>query len=339
MILAADVGGTKADLALFALDGGRLVEIRHERFPTAAADGLEPLIDRFLGADRGRLTACAVGFAGPVRDGRVVGLNLPWTVEADALAARLGLPRVELLNDLEAVAYGLAGLDPAQTRLLHPGTPDPRGTVAVLAAGTGLGQAYVVHGRDGSTHACASEGGHADFAPRNELEWELAQWIAARHEGHASWERVLSGLGLGHIYDFLRDTGRCEEPAWLTAERAAGDPNAALSAADGKAEIATRTLDIFASCLGSQAGNLALTVLATGGIYLAGGIPPRIAERLADGRFVRAFRDKGRLAPLVESIPVRIVLDKRIAVRGAATVAAGCAMLRPDATAMPAPRS
>ncbi len=337
MILAADVGGTKADLALFARDDGRLVETRYERFPTAAWDGLEPLIERFLGADRTRLTACAVGVAGPVRDGRVAGTNLPWTVEAKPLAARLGLPTITLLNDLEAVAYGLAGLDPAQTRLLHPGTPDSHGTVAVLAAGTGLGQAFVVMGRDGSTHACASEGGHADFAPRTDLEWELAQWIAARHEGHASWERVLSGLGLGHVYDFLRDTGRCSEPAWLAAERAAGDPNAALSAADGRAEIATQALDLFVACLGAQAGNLALTVLATGGVYLGGGIPPRIADRLADGRFVRAFRDKGRLASLVESIPVRIVLDKRIAVRGAATVALrGLAAAAPS---VPAPRS
>lgn len=337
MILAADVGGTKADLALFAVAGGRLVETRHERFPTAAADGLEPLIDRFLGADRAHLTACAVGVAGPVCDGKVAGTNLPWTVEAKSLAARLDLPAVTLLNDLEAVAYGLAGLDPAQTRLLHPGTPDPRGTVAVLAAGTGLGQAFVVTGRDGSTHACPSEGGHADFAPRSDLEWELATWIAARHEGHASWERVLSGLGLGHIYDFLRDTGRCTEPAWLAAERAAGDPNAALSAADGRAEIATQALDLFVGCLGAQSGNFALSVLATGGVYLGGGIPPRIADRLADGRFVRAFRDKGRLAPLVESIPVRIVLDKRIAVRGAATVAMrGLAVA---AAAVPTPRS
>jgi len=321
MILAADIGGTKADLALFAIDGGTLVETRRARFPTAAWDGLEPLLDHFLGADRGALTACAVGVAGPVRDGRVAGTNLPWTIEAAALAARLGLPRVDLLNDLEAVAHGLAGLDPARTRLLHPGTADPGGTVAVLAPGTGLGQAFLFQSADGAAVACPSEGGHADFAPRNDLEWDLARWIAARYDGHTSWERVLSGLGLSNIYDFLRDTGRCAEPEWLAAERAAGDPNAALTAADGRADIATQTLDLFVGCLGAQAGNLALTVLATGGLYLGGGIPPRLADRLADGRFVRAYLDKGRLSPLVASIPVRIVLDDRIAVRGAATVA------------------
>lgn len=336
MILAADIGGTKADLALFAIEGGVLVETRRERFPTAASSGLEPLVERFLGAERGALTACAVGVAGPVQDGRVAGTNLPWSVEARALAELLGLPRVHLLNDLEAVAYGLASLDPAQTRLIHPGEADPRGVVAVLAAGTGLGQAFVVPTEDGGTLARPSEGGHADFAPRNELEWELARWIAARHQGHASWERVLSGLGLGHIYEFLRETGRCEEPAWLAAARAAGDPNAAVGAADGKAAIATQTIDLFVGCFGAQAGNLALTLLATGGVYLAGGIPPKLADRLADGRFVAAFRDKGRLAPLVTRIPVRIVLDKRIAVRGAATVALrGLAA----ASAVPAPRS
>jgi glucokinase len=338
VILAADIGGTKADLALFAIEGGALVEMRSERFPTAAWDGLEPLVDRFLGAERAALTACAVGVAGPVQDGRVAGTNLPWTVEAKSLAARLGLPRVHLLNDLEAVAYGLAGLDPAQARLIHPGTADPRGTVALLAPGTGLGQAFIVQADDGSTIARPSEGGHSDFAPRSDLEWELARWIAARHEGHASWERVLSGLGLGHIYEFLRDTGRCEEPAWLAAERAAGDPNAALSAADGKADIATQTIDLFIRCLGAQAGNLALTLLATGGVYLAGGIPPRHGDRLADGRFARAFLDKGRLAPLLASIPVYIVLDQRIAVRGAASVALRGLAAAP-ARPVPAPRS
>jgi glucokinase len=338
MILAADIGGTKADLALFAIEGETLVETRHERFPTAAWDGLEPLLDRFLGAERVTLTACAVGVAGPVRDGRVAGTNLPWSVEARSLAARLGLPRVHLLNDLEAVAHGLAGLDPARARPIHPGTADPRGPVALLAPGTGLGQAFLVHDEDGATVTLASEGGHADFAPRSELEWELARWIAARHEGHASWERVLSGIGLVHIYEFLRDTGRCEEPAWLAAARAAGDANAALAAADGKAAIATRTLDLFVGCLGAQAGNLALTLLATGGVYLAGGIPPRLADRLADGRFVAAFRDKGRLAPLVATIPVHIVLDEHIAVRGAATVALRGLAAAP-ARPVPAPRS
>lgn len=322
MILAADIGGTKADLALFALDGARLVEVRHERHATAEAKGLEPMLERFLGPDRGRVTACAVGVAGPVREGRVTGTNLAWTVEAKSVARAVGLDTIALLNDLEAVAWGLPTLEPAQVRTIHPGTADPRGTIAILAPGTGLGQAALVRDEDGAPHALATEGGHADFAPRTELEFELARWIAARHEDHCSCERVLSGLGLGHIYDFLRATGRHDEPQDLAAARAAGDPNAALSAFDGKAAIATATLDLFCEAFGAHAGNVALTLLATGGVYLAGGIPPKLADRLADGRFVNAFRAKGRLSSLVAGIPVHVVLDRRIALRGAAHVAA-----------------
>ena len=329
MILAGDVGGTKADFALFERHGGRLVELRHERIPTEAWPSLEPLVLRFLGSDKGQLAAAAFGVAGPVRDGRAVGTNLPFTVEAKPLAERLGLPAVSLLNDLEATAHGLASLAPGETRVLHPGVVDPEGTVCVLAAGTGLGQSFLVHGPSDplrpeeptpvSVHA--SEGGHADYAPRTPLQWELAQWIAARHEGHASWERVLSGQGLGNIYEFLRDTGRAEEPAWLAAERQDGDPNAAIAAADGKAALATQTIDLFVDAYAAQAGNLALAYFATGGVYLAGGIAPRLERRLSDGRFARAYVDKGRLSSLVEAIPVHLVLNDRTALLGAAAVA------------------
>lgn len=336
MILAGDVGGTKADFALFERRGGRLLELRKERIPTEAWPSLEPLVERFLGPDIGRLAAAAIGVAGPVRDGRVVGTNLPFTVEARPLAERLGLPTVALLNDLEATAHGLASLAPGETRVLHQGLPDPAGTVCVLAAGTGLGQAFLVHGapvperpdEPGPVCVRASEGGHADYAPRTPLEWELAQWLLQRYAGHASWERVLSGQGLANIYEFLRDTGRAEEPAWLAQARAAGDPNAAIAAADGKAALATRTIDLFVDAYAAQAGNLALTYLATGGVYLAGGIAPRLAARLSDGRFAKAYVSKGRLASLVEDIPVHLVLNDRTALLGAAAVAFRAASAR-----------
>jgi glucokinase len=329
MILAGDVGGTKADLALFERRAGRLVETRRERVPTDAWPGLEPLLERFVGAAAPHLAAAAVGVAGPVRDGRVVGTNLPWVVEAGALAARLGLPEVTLLNDLEATAHGLASLGPDETRTLHPGTAVPGGPTCVLAAGTGLGQAFLLPaGRDGLPCVGASEGGHADYAPRTALEWELAQWLAARYDGHASWERVLSGQGLTNVYEFLRDTGRAVEPPELAAARAAGDPNAAIAEADGRHELATRTIDLFVDAYAAQAGNLALTYLATGGVYLAGGIAPRLADRLSDGRFARAYVDKGRMSSLVASIPVRLVLNDRTAILGAAHVALRAAEAR-----------
>ena len=336
MILAGDVGGTKADFALFERRAGRLVERRRERIRTEAWPALEPLVERFVGPDLPRLSAAAFGVAGPVRDGRVVGTNLPFVVEAEPLAVRLGLPSVSLLNDLEATAHGLGALEPGDTRELHPGTADPGGAACVLAAGTGLGQSFVVKGAPDPERpdepvpivVHASEGGHADYAPRTPLEWDLARWIAQRHDGHASWERVLSGQGLANIYAFLRDTGRAEEPEWLAQARAAGDGNAAIAAADGKAPLATMTLDLFVDAYAAQAGNLALTYLATGGVYLAGGIAPKLASRLTDGRFARAYVAKGRLSSLVASIPVRLVLNERTALLGAAAVALRAALAR-----------
>ncbi len=323
MILAGDVGGTKADLALFERRADRLVEVRRERVATDAWPGLDPLVERFVAADRPRLESAAFGVAGPVRAGRVVGTNLPWTVEAAALAATLGLPEVTLLNDLEATAHGLSSLAPDEMRTLHAGEGDPRGTQCVLAAGTGLGQAFLVHGDEPGAPPIvrASEGGHADYAPRTALEWELAQWLAARHDGHTSWERVLSGLGLSNIYDFLRDTGRAVEPPELARARAEGDPNRAVAEADGKVPLATQTIDLFIDAYAAQAGNLALAYLATGGVWLAGGIAPRLAARLSDGRFAAAYVAKGRMSSLVATIPVRLVLNDRTALLGAATVA------------------
>ena len=336
MILAGDVGGTKADFALFARRDGRLVELRRERVPTEAWPALEPLVERFLGKDLPHLSAAAIGVAGPVRDGRVVGTNLPFIVEARPLAALLGLPSVSLLNDLEATAHGLASLEPSDTRELHPGKIDPDGAACVLAAGTGLGQSFVVRGTPDPDRpdepvpivVHASEGGHADYAPRTPLEWELANWIAARHDGHASWERVLSGQGLANIYEFLRETGRADEPAWLAQARAEGDANAAIAAADGKAPLATLTIDLFVDAYAAQAGNLALTYLASGGVFLAGGIAPRLAARLSDGRFARAYVAKGRMSSLVASMPVRLVLNDRTALLGAAAVAFRAASAR-----------
>jgi glucokinase len=325
MILAGDIGGTKADLAL--LDPP--VERFTRRLACADFPGLEALIERFLHEAASavgsppRVSAAAFGIAGPVQQDRVVGTNLPWVVEAAALSRSLNGARVRLLNDLEATAQGLVALGPADLATLHAAPTAEGAPRAILAAGTGLGQAALAF-CGGEPVALPSEGGHIDYAPRNELEVELWRWLAARHPesgGHVSWERVLSGPGLGSLYEFLRDTGREVEPSWLAEERRNGDPNGAITAADGRAPIATRAVDLFIEAYATQAANLALTYLARGGVYLAGGIAPRLEARLADGRFERAYLDKGRLRDVVAGIPVFLVRNPRTALLGAARAA------------------
>ncbi len=326
MILSGDIGGTKAELALYERKDGGLIEVRSTRTRTDAHESLEEMIETFLGAGSGArpsresIASAAFGIAGPVVHNRVVGTNVPWVVEERSLARRLGIPRVEIVNDLEATAFGLAALRPDELVTLQEGRPDPHGTIAVIAAGTGLGEASLTT-ENAVAVARSSEGGHASYAPRTDEEIALLVHLRERFGGHVSWERVVSGPGLSNIYEFLRDTGRAPEPAWLAEERAAGDPSAAISLADGKAEIATRALDLFVDNYGAEAGNVALQTMATGGLYIGGGIGPKIRPRLSDGRFLRAFCDKGRLAPLLSNIPVRLVLNPRTALQGAARLA------------------
>jgi len=320
MILSGDIGGTKAELALFERDHGSLREVRAERLPVDDHKSLEELLACFLGANPRPIASAAFGIAGPVLDNRVVGTNLPWTVEAGHVARAIGVKHVSLVNDLEATTLGLEALEPHEVVTLQAGTPDPHGTIAVLAAGTGLGEAYATR-EGGRLVPRASEGGHADFAPNSDDEIDLLKWLRTRYAGHVSSERILSGPGLSNIYDFLRESGREAEPDWLAAARANGDPQAGIAQADGKAAIATRALDLFVSIYGAEAGNLALRYMATGGVYVAGGIAPKLRARLEDGRFLAAFRDKGRLSPLLERTPVRLVLNERTALLGAALLA------------------
>ncbi|MEP7028146.1 MAG: glucokinase [Candidatus Eisenbacteria bacterium] len=322
MILSGDIGGTKAELALFERDHGSLREVRADRILTEGHASLEDLLAAFLAAGPGphSITSAAFGIAGPVIDNQVVGTNLPWTVEAGQVARAIGVARVSLVNDLEATTLGLEALANHDLVPLQVGVPDPRGSIAVIAAGTGLGEAYATR-EDGRLVARASEGGHGDFAPNSEDEVDLLLYLRSRYGGHVSWERVLSGPGLGNIYDFLKDTGREREPDWLSKERAGGDPNAAIAEADGKAPIATHALDLFVSIYGAEAGNLALLFMATGGVYVAGGIAPKLRSRFEDGRFLAAFRAKGRLSSLLERTPVHLVLNERTALLGAALLA------------------
>jgi len=292
--------------------------IREETFPSREHPSLEAVVARMLAGGPARpIEAACFGVPGPVVDGRCVTTNLPWQVEERSLARAIRATRVKLVNDLEAAGYGVLGLDRAAIAPLQAGAMRP-GNRVLVAAGTGLGEALLVW--DGNHHVVvASEGGHADFAPRTERQMDLLRFLK-RETDHVSVERVLSGPGLHSIYRFLRSVAREPEPAWLTRELAAEDPSAAVSEAAlaGTDPVCAEALDIFVSVYGAEAGNLALKALALGGVYVGGGIAPKIVAKLLDGAFLRAFCDKGRLAPLLARIPVKVVLDPTTALRGAA---------------------
>jgi glucokinase len=318
MILAGDIGGTKTVIGLFEQAGGLLRAVREETFPSKSYATLEAILDRFLGAaSRPELRSACFGVAGPVIEGRSRTTNLPWELDEPALEKALQVPRVKLLNDLEATAYGMLHLDSTDLCALQPGLKR-KGNIAVIAAGTGLGQAMLYW--DGQHHhPIASEGGHADFAPRTDLEVDLLNYLR-REFGRVSYERLLSGPGLFNIYRFLRDSGFATEPEWLRQRIAQGDPGAVISQIGlaGEHPLCTRTLDLFTSVYGAEAGNLALKALAVGGVYVAGGIAPKILPRLQDGAFIRAFTDKGRLSDVMRSIEVKVALNPRAPLIGAA---------------------
>lgn len=310
-VLAGDIGGTKTWLRL-SKDG---VVLREERYDSAAFDGLATMVAGFLG-DLVPESAC-FGVAGPVRDGGAQITNLPWRIEAAEIAARFAIPRVELINDFQAVAYGIEVLAPGDLLTLQAGQVQEQGPRAVIGAGTGLGEGYLVW-QDGAYRALPSEGSHADFAPADELQADLWRWLK-QHYGHVSWERVVSGPGLEAIYRFLRERGEMAESPLL----AEGDPSAAISrsALEHGDPLASAALDLFIAAYGAEAGNLALKILASGGVYIAGGIAPKIAGRLKEGGFMRAFLDKGRFAGLLSGMPVHVVQNSQVGLLGAEVVA------------------
>jgi glucokinase len=321
MLLAGDIGGTKTRLAAFELVDGRLETVVDQTFRSLDYPSLDALVQPFVATHGLRLDGAGFGVAGPVKQGRVLATNLPWVVDAAQLAGELKLAEVALLNDLEAIAAGLAALHDDDFAVLNPGSPDPDGNAAVIAAGTGLGEAGLFW--DGRRHRpFASEGGHTDFAPRNELEMALLTYLIDRF-GRVSYERVVSGPGLHNVYEFLRDTDRGEEPAWLAQELAEHDPSAAISQAalDGRSPLCVQALDLFVGLYGAEAGNLALKLMATGGVYLAGGIAPKILDKLRDGTFLTAFTAKGRLSPLLRATPLKVVLNDRVALFGSVQAA------------------
>ncbi|MDQ1591427.1 MAG: glucokinase [Pyrinomonadaceae bacterium] len=321
MILAGDIGGTKTNVALFEQDelGKPLAQ---RSFPSGKYDSLETIISEFIAEHKPQLTHACFGIAGPVKDGQVKTPNLKWIVNGQTLAGTLNLERVGLINDLEATAYGIEGLGASQLHALNEGREEHGAHRALIAAGTGLGMAGLFY--DGRHYRpIASEGGHIDYAPRTAIEHELLNYMRGKIGGRVSYERVLSGPGLFNIYNFLRDHKYAEEPDWLAEQIKAGDGSAAVSQAGlaGKADLAVKALDLFADIYGAMAGNLALLLKATGGLYVGGGIAPKLIEKLKDGTFMRAFTDKGRMSTLVSNIPVRVILDDKTALYGAARCA------------------
>lgn len=319
IFLAGDIGGTKTLLRLFEAGGGVLAE---RRFDSASFTSLEQVVAGFLNDFTApSLAATCFGVAGPVEGGRANITNLPWRIDAASIATEFHIPQVRLINDFQAVAYGIEALDNSDLATLQAGSPQKGGVRAVIGAGTGLGEGFMVW-QESYYAAFPSEGSHADFAPVNALQIELLRYLAERY-GHVSYERLLSGPGLVNIFEFLRDSRGHQSTVELQAAMKTGDPAAAIShcAMGGKDDLAEAALDLFAHIYGAEAGNLALKVLARGGVYIAGGIAPQIMGKLEDGEFLRAFADKGRFAGLLGDIPVHVVLNPKVGLLGAARVA------------------
>jgi glucokinase len=321
VILAGDIGGTNTRLGLFTIGKDRPVASTTQTYPSRKAAGLEDILDLFLKTKGVPIAGACFGIAGPVKDGRCRATNLPWEVSEKQIKRRFQWERVRLINDLSAMAYAIPALRKKELFALNQGRRRPNDPIGLIAPGTGLGMALLI--QNNQRHIpIASEGGHADFAPKNADESRLWQYL---HDslGHVSIERVLSGPGLVNIYSWLKHTGRETEPDWLARRMQAEDPARVISATalKKKTPICVKTLDVFVSVFGAVSGNLALIGLTRAGIYLGGGIAPQILEKLREGIFMKAFADKGRFAKFMRQIPVDVILHEQPALLGAAICA------------------
>jgi glucokinase len=313
MLLAGDIGGTKTELGVYSPEAGLRAPLARGEYTNADYPSPAVIVQEFLARAHQRVTLACFAVAGPVIDGRAKLTNLPWMLDETALARDLQLDAVHLLNDLLAIAHAVPNLEAEDLHTLNAGVPEPRGAVAVIAPGTGLGEAFLTW--DGSRyHAYPSEGGHADFAPGNAMQVGLLQYLWQRHT-HVSAESVCSGLGIPNLYRYLRDSGHAPEtPAVAQRLAAAQDPTPVIVQAgldeSAPCALCAATIDMFIEILGAEAGNLALKVLATGGVYLAGGIPKRILPALVKSRILDAFRSKGRFADLLDQVPVHVVVQQ-----------------------------
>lgn len=321
ILLAGDVGGTKTNLAVFASKDKLRTPLLEAKLPSARYPSLTALVKDFLSNVKTPIDRAVFGVAGPVANGRTKITNLPWIMQEMQLQEELDIPVIHLLNDLEAMANAIPLLEPTDLYAINPGSPVPHAPMAVIAPGTGLGEAFLTWNRT-SYRTYPSEGGHADFAPRTPFEIGLLVYMLGRLQ-HVSYEHICSGIGLPNIYSYLKESGTFEEPAWLAEQLVKTEDhtpiiiNAALSEHDPSG-ICVATLKTFASILGAEAGNMALKVLATGGVYLGGGISPRILPFLEHGEFIKAFKNKGRFSDLLASIPVQVILNPKVGLIGAA---------------------
>lgn len=321
MLLAGDVGGTKTNLAIFASLSDLRAPLAETTLPSADFPSLEALVQKFMSQTTFSVERACFGVAGPVMGGKAKVTNLSWTMDERQLQRALGIERVHLLNDLDAMARAVPHLGPEDLHTLNSGSPQANAPLAVIAPGTGLGEGFLSWDGDHyRTHP--SEGGHADFAPINDAQIGLLRYLLDRIE-HVSYEHLCSGVGIPHIYGYLKSIATVEEPAWVAEQMAATDKltpiiiSAAL-ASEAPSQICIDTLKTFAAILGAEAGNLVLKVLATGGVYIGGGIPPRVLSFLQGDEFMHAFRNKGRFSEMLARVPVHVILNGRVGLLGAA---------------------
>ncbi|UCG13468.1 MAG: glucokinase [Deltaproteobacteria bacterium] len=317
-VLAGDIGGTKTNVGLFGKGKKRPVARVVETYPSGEAPNLEDIVERFLEKRKVSVSSACFGIAGPVMDGRCKTTNLPWEVSELRMKKRFNWSHARLINDLTATALAVPLLTSRELFSLNKGKSQKGGNIAIVAPGTGLGEALLIYW-NGEYVPVASEGGHVDFAPNTEQEAELWHYLRERF-GHVSVERVLSGPGLVDIYSWLRESDRYQEPEWLPQQMIEADPAKVITdaALDAKHPMCVESLNTFVSILGAVAGNLALTAMTTGGVYLGGGIPPKILPKLKESIFMQAFTAKGRFAGLLEGMPVRVILNDQAALLGAA---------------------
>lgn len=320
-VLAGDVGGTHARLAIVEIDETGWAILEEREYESREYDGLAPIVRRFRDEAEANVETASFGLACPIEDGVCHLTNLDWEIEVDAFGDQIGIPDVRLVNDFDCIGHALRFLGPDDRVELQGGEPREDGPIAVIGAGTGLGHGFLVWS-DGRYRVYASEGGHVDLAARTPLQWELRKHLQSKYD-HVSYERVVSGPGLVEVYQFLAETGLAPERDGTRSAMAEGDPAAVISELGlaGDDPLCVRALDVFVELFGAQAGNLALTVRADGGVYIAGGIAPKIIDRLRDGPFLEAFRDKGRMTDLVAGLPIWVIVNPGVGLIGAAAAA------------------